>query len=60
MLKHRDPPAHGMSPAEAADAGIVDALFPRYAAASGADLVWLGPARLGALAGCLAAERLTA
>jgi hypothetical protein len=31
LLKHRDPPDKGMSLAEAAQAGIVDRLFPEYA-----------------------------
>jgi 5-(aminomethyl)-3-furanmethanol phosphate kinase len=53
MLKHRDPPA---DLAAATAAGIVDPLFPDYAEASGADIRWIGPARLGALAAILSAD----
>ena len=54
LLKHRDPPDRPISLGEAADAGIVDALFPAYAAAfsagfasspgsGSASVWWLGP-----------------
>ena len=55
MLKHRDPPA---SLAEAVTSGLVDPLFPGYAAArSGAELTWLGPAQFPALRDMLRADR---
>lgn len=46
MLKHGDVPA---SVAEAAQRGVVDPLFPRYAEACGADIRWLDPSRSGSL-----------
>lgn len=49
LLKHRDAPGRAISLDEAARSGLVDPLFPAYAAASGASAWWLGPATLGAL-----------
>ncbi len=49
LLKHRDPPRAAISLANAAQAGIVDALFPNYARESRAAVRWLGPSHLGAL-----------
>lgn len=49
LLKHRDPPAHAITLQQAADAGLVDPLFPRYARQSGAAVRWLGPSQWPAL-----------
>jgi hypothetical protein len=49
LLKHRDPPDRPMTPAQTAQAGIVDRLFPDYAKMSGARITWLGPSQLPAL-----------
>jgi uridylate kinase len=55
MLKHGDPPA---SLPEAVASGLVDPLFPGYAAArGGASLIWLGPAQFPKLRDMLRADR---
>jgi dihydroneopterin aldolase len=53
LLKRRDPPDRPMTLAQAAEAGIVDPLFPGYADRSGARITWLGPSDLPALADIL-------
>jgi dihydroneopterin aldolase len=53
MLKYGNPPA---SLLEAAEAAIVDPLFPSYAEASGAAIGWIDPSQPGALRGILGAE----
>jgi 5-(aminomethyl)-3-furanmethanol phosphate kinase len=53
LLKHREPPVGPVRLRDAARDGIVDPLFPGYAARCGAAIWWLGPSRLPALAAIL-------
>jgi 5-(aminomethyl)-3-furanmethanol phosphate kinase len=53
MIKHGNPPD---SLLEAAEAAIVDPLFPAYAEASGAAIGWIDPSQPGALRDILGAE----
>lgn len=53
LLKHREPPAGPVTLRDAARDGIVDPLFPDYAAKCRAAVWWLGPSRLPALAAIL-------
>jgi aspartokinase-like uncharacterized kinase len=54
LLKHRDPPDRPMTLRQAAQAGVVDPLFPDFAQASRANIHWLGPSQLPALAAIIA------
>jgi aspartokinase-like uncharacterized kinase len=53
LLKHRDPPDRPTTLRQAAEAGVVDPLFPDFAQAGRARIHWLGPSRLPALTAIL-------